>query len=269
MFSLQGLVDAITTVPIFVTLVTAEYSLASGVGFLRFRCVASGGFLVLSRSHRMCACGCDLLVGSRVMKFTRVLRLLRLFRSVKAVSSATDNAIRHQMVLLISTIVSILVVTTGFVQFLGTEVEKGEWGESPTVYFHDALYFTVVTFTTVGYGDIHPTGTFGRLVMLTLVAVTFVLVPFETSKLVRLTRMKSAYSGSLSLTDGHAHVIVACDVACAGVTDFLKEFFHEDHGSTATRVCLLAPGEPTVALKSLLLQHKRVTFLKGDAMVRY
>lgn len=41
MFSLQGLVDAITTVPIFVTLVTAEYSLASGVGFLRFRCAAS------------------------------------------------------------------------------------------------------------------------------------------------------------------------------------------------------------------------------------
>ena len=191
------------------------------------------------------------------MKFTRVLRLLRLFRSVKAISSATDSAIRHQMILLITTIVSILVVTTGcvpggwqcvahvasegrvltrlhrwgvccrFVQFLGNEVETGEWGRRPEVAFHDALYFTVVTFTTVGYGDIAPGGAVGRLVMLTLVAVTFVLVPFETSKLVRLTRMRSSYGGRLSLTNGHAHVIVACDVACAGVSDFLKEFFHE------------------------------------------
>jgi len=172
------------------------------------------------------------------------------------------------MILLVTTIVSILVITTGFVQFLGNEVERGQWGDALDVHFHDALYFTVVTFTTVGYGDIAPGGTIGRIVMLTLVAVTFVLVPFETSKLVRLTRMRSAYGGRLSLTDGHAHIIVCCDVACAGVNDFLKEFFHEDHGAQATRVCLLAPGEPTVAIKSLLLRHKRVTFLKGDAMVR-
>jgi len=63
-FSLQGIVDAVTTIPVFMTLLTAEYSLASGVGFLRF---------------------------SRVMKFTRILRLLRLFRSAKAISSATEN----------------------------------------------------------------------------------------------------------------------------------------------------------------------------------
>lgn len=29
----------------------------------------------------------------------------------------------------------------------------------------DALYFTVVTLTTIGYGDIHPTGQFARLLV--------------------------------------------------------------------------------------------------------
>ena len=42
----------------------------------------------------------------------------------------------------------------------------------------------------------------------------------------------------------------------------------QDHGAQATRVCLLAPAEPNVTVKSLLLRHKRVTYLKGDAMVR-
>lgn len=118
-----------------------------------------------------------------------------------------------------------------FVQFMGNEVEAGLWNDNAgLVHFHDALYFTVVTFATVGYGDMSPGGWMGRLVMLSLIAITFVLVPFETSKLVRLTRLRSAYSGYLSLADGNAHIIVACDVECAGVADFLKEFFHEVGG---------------------------------------
>lgn len=114
---------------------------------------------------------------------------------------------------------------------MGNEVEAGLWNDNAgLVHFHDALYFTVVTFATVGYGDMSPGGWMGRLVMLSLIAITFVLVPFETSKLVRLTRLRSAYSGYLSLADGNAHIIVACDVECAGVADFLKEFFHEVGG---------------------------------------
>mmetsp|Transcript_26577 Transcript_26577/g.92376 ORF Transcript_26577/g.92376 Transcript_26577/m.92376 type:complete len:1263 (-) Transcript_26577:93-3881(-) len=240
LISLQAMVDVVTIIPVYVTLAAASYSLSAGVGFLRF---------------------------SRVMKFTRVLRLLRLFRSVNVISSATDNAIRHQIILLMTTVISILVVTTGFVQFVGNEVEADEWGaHQGPIQFHDALYFTVVTFTTVGYGDVAPSGVVGRLVITALIAITFVLVPFETSKLVRLARLRSAYAGVLSVRDGHSHIIVCCDLECLGVHDFLKEFFHEDHGAQNTRVCLLVPGEPTMQSKELLLRHKRLSYLKGDAM---
>lgn len=240
LFSLQAMVDVVTIIPVYITLAAGQFSLQAGVGFLRF---------------------------SRVMKFTRVLRLLRLFRSVNVISSATDNAIRHQIILLMTTVISILVVTTGFVQYMGNELEQDQWGAHVgPVMFHDALYFTVVTFTTVGYGDVAPSGVIGRLVITALIAITFVLVPFETSKLVRLARLRSNFAGTLSVRDGHSHIILCCDLECTGVSDFLNEFFHEDHGAQNTRVCLLVPGEPTMHTNELLLRHKRLAYLKGDAM---
>lgn len=73
------------------------------------------------------------------------------------------------------------------VQYIANELETGEWTDSKkALHFHDALYYTVMTFTTVGYGDVAPEGVVGRLVMLVIISVTFVLVPFETSKLVRV-----------------------------------------------------------------------------------
>ena len=47
--------------------------------------------------------------------------------------------------------------------------------------------------------------------------------------------------------------------------DFLAEFFHEDHGSQNSRVCILALGEPNLRVQELILKYKRVTYLRGDA----
>ena len=36
------------------------------------------------------------------------------------------------------------------------------WG-AETFHFHDAVYFTIITITTVGYGDYYPVSTVGIL----------------------------------------------------------------------------------------------------------
>lgn len=58
--------------------------------------------------------------------------------------------------------------------------------------FHEALYFTIITFTTVGYGDIAPQTTYARMTVIVMLSIAVVLIPYQSSKLVKLVNQ---YSG--------------------------------------------------------------------------
>jgi voltage-gated potassium channel len=55
----------------------------------------------------------------------------------------------------------LIVVATGIVVFMAIE----------HLSFTDALYFTIVTISTVGYGDIHPISTAGKLLTIVLIII--------------------------------------------------------------------------------------------------
>ncbi len=168
-FSMTAVIDKITVIPVLLSYFMGEDSGAT-TGFLRI---------------------------------IRVMRLLRLFRLATVVSSASENAIQSQLYFVFSTLASILVVNTGICWILAnTEWEQGLWGnigpdgERHRIQMHDAAYFTAITFGTVGYGDIAPEGWLGRVVLIFILMFAYIVVPYETSKLLRLTRMRSAFAGS-------------------------------------------------------------------------
>ena len=51
--------------------------------------------------------------------------------------------------------------------------------------FGDAFYFTVVTLTTVGFGDIIPFSEAGRMVTVLMILSGIILIPWQVSRLVR------------------------------------------------------------------------------------
>lgn len=67
---------------------------------------------------------------ARVLKFLRVFRLLRVVRSMELLTDNAKDAIHRQTMRLISTIVVIMVVSTGFVQFLANDMDQ-EWSGVP------------------------------------------------------------------------------------------------------------------------------------------
>ena len=69
-----------------------------------------------------------------------------------------------------------------------------------------------------------------------------------------LTHIACTFSGIISVSQRESHIVVACGVHCTGLQELLLEFFHEDHGSQYSRVCILAPGEPSISVQELILK---------------
>lgn len=63
--------------------------------------------------------------------------------------------------------------------------------------FHQAFYFVIVTLATVGYGDIYPDTELGKMFVICVMIVTIVIIPRQTSELLRLLGMQSVYARAI------------------------------------------------------------------------
>jgi voltage-gated potassium channel len=116
--------------------------------------------------------------------FLRVVRVIRVFRFYRFTRDAefffgtvSDNALRALKLLL--TVLVVFFVSAGL--FYSVEHRT-----NPNVTtFGDAFYYTVVTLSTVGFGDILPVTAAGRWVTVATILTAIILIPWQASKIVR------------------------------------------------------------------------------------
>lgn len=118
----------------------------------------------------------------RFLRFFRSLRILRLVRIFNdrlwfgQVTSA-DSLI---LLRILFTLVAIIFIYSGLI----FQVEHPRNPESFKT-FLDALYFAVVTMTTVGYGDVTPISEAGRGLTVAMILTGIALIPTQISSLIR------------------------------------------------------------------------------------
>jgi voltage-gated potassium channel len=197
LYSRDALVDIITVTPILIMAFTSTYNPIhtgenSSTGFLRF---------------------------TRVVKVTRVFRLIRLLKVVRVVASPIEDAIRMKTTELASLVISLVIITAGIVQFLAQNFGSDWGGCEPTVdqpvcpdlSFHDAFYFTVVTMSSVGYGDISPKDVVGRMCMVVMIVFALVVVLPKVDELSNILSFRSRYGGTVKGSKDLAMVLLGCD----------------------------------------------------------
>ena len=118
-------------------------------------------------------------VDLRVLRMLRIIRLLRVFkvnRYTTALSTIGNVFKRKKSQLLSSVFVVILLMIIAAV--LMYNVENAAQPEAFTNAF-DALWWAVATLTTVGYGDIYPITTIGKMLsaLIALLGIGLVAVP--------------------------------------------------------------------------------------------
>jgi len=117
----------------------------------------------------------------RILRFFLLFRLFKLFRYVNSVNTFVSVLKEKSVELGILSLFMSFVIISASTSIYIFEIEQ------PNTQIHnffDALYWTIVTISTVGYGDITPVTSEGRVVALALIIAGIVVISFLTSIIV-------------------------------------------------------------------------------------
>lgn len=101
----------------------------------------------------------------------------------------------------------------------------------------DAMYYVVITISTVGYGDISPKTVLGRIGAILLALCALIYIPIRVAQLVSIMQITS--SGVVKRPGKHVIVSAA---SADDFEAFSNEYFHPDRSWTDTTLALLAPS---------------------------
>uniref|UniRef100_A0A674NFQ9 Potassium sodium-activated channel subfamily T member 2b n=1 Tax=Takifugu rubripes TaxID=31033 RepID=A0A674NFQ9_TAKRU len=175
----------------------------------------------------------------------------------------THSAMFNQVVILVSTLVCLMFTCICGIQHL----ERA--GNNLTLF--DSLYFCVVTFSTVGFGDVTPQIWPSQLLVVIMIFVALIVLPiqFEQLAFLWMERQKSGgnYSRYRAQTEKHVVLCVSC-LKIDLLMDFLNEFFAHPRLQDYY-VVILCPAEMDVQVRRVLhvpLWAQRVIYLQGSAL---
>uniref|UniRef100_M3YK48 Potassium sodium-activated channel subfamily T member 1 n=1 Tax=Mustela putorius furo TaxID=9669 RepID=M3YK48_MUSPF len=175
----------------------------------------------------------------------------------------TQSAMFNQVLILFCTLLCLVFTGTCGIQHL----ERA--GENLSLL--TAFYFCIVTFSTVGYGDVTPKIWPSQLLVVIMICVALVVLPLQFEELVYLwmERQKSGgnYSRHRAQTEKHV-VLCVSSLKVDLLMDFLNEFYAHPRLQDYY-VVILCPTEMDIQVRRVLqipLWSQRVIYLQGSAL---
>ncbi|XP_052789298.1 potassium channel subfamily T member 2-like isoform X2 [Mya arenaria] len=187
-----------------------------------------------------------------------------MFNDLHRVMQKSQSALAQQLMVLCATLNCLLFISACGIQHI-------QRGGNRQLGLFESVYFTVVTLSTVGFGDIHPDIWPSQLFMLCMITAALLVLPTQLEQLAYtwMERQKQggAYSSHRAQTEKHV-VVCTTTLQADTVMDFLNEFYShpklQDHF-----VVLLSPCEMDPTMKVLLqvpIWAQRVIFIQGSAL---
>uniref|UniRef100_A0A8C8DEI4 RCK N-terminal domain-containing protein n=1 Tax=Oncorhynchus tshawytscha TaxID=74940 RepID=A0A8C8DEI4_ONCTS len=176
----------------------------------------------------------------------------------------THSAMFNQVLILICTLLCLVFTGACGIQHL-------ERASNQNLTLFNSLYFCIVTFSTVGYGDVTPHIWPSQLLVVILICVALVVLPLQFEELAYLwmERQKSGgnYSRHRAQTEKHA-VLCVSSLKIDLLMDFLNEFYAHPRLQDYY-VVILCPTEMDTQVRRVLqipLWSQRVIYLQGSAL---
>ena len=120
--------------------------------------------------------------GGERLLVVRTLRLLRIFRIFKLARYLTEATAlreallvsRHKIAVFLTTVVIVVLITSALMHIVEGNAGNHDFDSMPS-----AMYWAIITMTTVGYGDITPITSVGKAMtaVLVLVGYSMIIIP--------------------------------------------------------------------------------------------
>ena len=123
----------------------------------------------------------------RILRLFRMLRVLRFQRIFKEKDTMFGRLGDTQLIVIriVLTIFTIVFVSSGLIWAVESKVNP-DYG---TIW--DAMYFAVVTLSTVGYGDVTPLSPIGKIITIVMILSGLAFIPWQLGKLVKVLFMSA------------------------------------------------------------------------------
>ncbi|KAM7415752.1 hypothetical protein PAMA_018016 [Pampus argenteus] len=175
----------------------------------------------------------------------------------------THSAMFNQVFILICTLLCLVFTGACGIQHL----ERA--GKQLSLF--DSFYFCIVTFSTVGYGDVTPQIWPSQLLVVILICVALVVLPLQFEELAYLwmesQKLGGNYSRHRAQTEKHV-VLCVSSLKIDLLMDFLNEFYAHPRLQDYY-VVILCPTEIDIQVRRILqipLWSQRVIYLQGSAL---
>ena len=215
----------------------------------------------------------------RTINMTRVLRLLKGYKIIKLLQNG-EKDINNQILYIIITLIIMVLIWAGIIQMsdLGYVTRKlyityntlERHNLLLRKQFHHYIYFSLISLTTVGYGEIIPDTSLARWMIILMVVVILVVVPEQTNEIITLSNAQTIYERRKYISSPDIpYVVLLGDIDLITLKNFSKEYFHADHGERYRHIIILMNKPPNKDIEHFLNRQnnaKFIIYLQGDPM---
>lgn len=149
-----------------------------------------------------------------VVRTLRLLRIFRVFKLARYLSEATAlrHALmisRHKIAVFLTTVLIVVLISSALMHIVEGNAGNAAFNSMPS-----AMYWAIITMTTVGYGDITPTTVIGKAMtaILVLVGYSLIIIPtgILTAEIAGHGRAITTRACPSCMTEGHDTDAVYC-----------------------------------------------------------
>ncbi|KAL7055420.1 hypothetical protein AAHC03_022647 [Spirometra sp. Aus1] len=205
-------------------------------------------------------------MGLRFVRIFRLFNLAEVLHNLNVIKSASSLRLCQ----ISSFFLAVWLAGAGMVYLLentGDPFGEYPYGNAVKLSYTDCLYFTLVTMSTVGYGDISASTLLGRVFV--SIFILFALAAFASCipEIADVLFSSSKYSGHYTKSENRRHVVVCGDVTTESVKHFLDDFLHPDRRRNDVDVVFINRSKPDLQLQSILHRNfTRVRYFQGTVM---